>query len=236
MSRVVDINADVGEGADDEKLMPFLTSCSIACGGHTGDTESMLKALRLGRDHGLLMGAHPGYPDREGFGRREWSILAPDLYLSLASQLDALGVAALQVQVDLTHVKTHGALYNTAWRDDETATAVARAVMAWSPEVALFCPPGSAQEAAAMRLEVPVIREAFADRGYSTDGTLVPRAEPGALITDPAELKGQLSNIAGLEFDTLCVHSDNPSAAELLAALPGVIGDLGWEVGPYPIP
>ncbi|MDP9325891.1 MAG: LamB/YcsF family protein [Candidatus Dormibacteraeota bacterium] len=236
MSRVVDVNADVGEGADDEKLMPFLTSCSIACGGHTGDIESMLKALRLGRDHGLLMGGHPGYPDREGFGRREWSILAADLFLSLASQLDALGVAALQVEVDVTHVKTHGSLYDKAWRDDETATVVARAVLAWSPEVALICPPGSAQEAAAKRLDVLVIREAFADRRYTADGTLVPRSEPGAVISDPSELKDQLSNIAGLEFDTLCFHSDNPAAADLLAALPGVIEELGWEIGPYPIP
>jgi UPF0271 protein len=235
MSRVVDINADVGEGADDEKLMPFLTSCSIACGGHTGDTESMLMALRLGRDHGVLMGAHPGYPDRAGFGRREWSIVTADLYLSLASQLDALSLAAHKVQVHLTHVKTHGALYDKAWRDDEAATAVARAVLAWSPGVAIFGPPGSAQEAAANRLDVPVIREAFADRRYAADGTLVPRSEPDAVITDAAELKGQLSNLSGLEFDTLCVHSDNPAAAELLAALPAVIEELGWEIGPYPV-
>ena len=145
MSRAVDVNADIGEGADDKRLMPWLTSVSIACGGHAGDFDSMLAALRAAARHDRLMGAHPGYPDREGFGRREWRHHAADLHLTLTSQLEALGLVAMQLEADLTHVKTHGALYNRAWTDPETADAVARAVIAWSPEVALFCPPGSAQ-------------------------------------------------------------------------------------------
>ena len=236
MSRLVDLNCDVGEGARDERLMPNLTSVSIACGGHAGDAESMHASLRAAARNGLLVGAHPGYPDREGFGRREVVLPSVDLFMTVVSQLEALGLVAMQQEADLTHVKTHGALYNRAWTDPETADAVARAVIAWSPVVALFCPPGSAQEAAAERLGLPVIREAFADRRYGPDGALLPRSEPGALITDPADLKAQLSSIAGLEFDTLCVHSDNPAAAELVAALPGLLDELGWELAPYPLP
>jgi UPF0271 protein len=236
MRRVVDVNADVGEGGPDEAVMAHLTSCSIACGGHTGDAESMLQALHAGRQRDLLMGAHPSYPDREGFGRREWPISNADLFLSLSSQLESLGRAALRLDLELTHVKAHGELYNRAWSDAATATVVARAVLAWSPRVALFCPPGSAQEAAANKVGVPVIREAFADRRYTAEGALMSRSGPDAMIADPGELASHLGSIAGLEFDSVCVHSDNPAAVELVAALPGVMAELGWEIAPYPVP
>jgi UPF0271 protein len=236
MTPVVDINADVGEGGPDEVLASYLTSCSIACGGHAGDAASMAGALELGRRHDLLVGAHPSYPDREGFGRREWPFSGVDLSLSLASQLESFGLAALRAGVRITHVKTHGELYNRAWTDEAAAEQVARAALALSPEVALFCPPGSVQEAVANRVGVSVVREVFADRRYTDAGVLLTRSEPGAVIVDPADLPGQLAVLAALDFDTICIHSDNPSAPALAAALPGMIAGLGWEIAPYPLP
>jgi UPF0271 protein len=229
----VDLNADVGEGLDDELLMPFLTSISVACGGHAGDLETMARTVSAAHRHGLRVGAHPGYPDREQFGRVELEISAPDLTAALVEQLGVLRDVAAEHDVRLTHVKAHGALYNRAWRNRDTAEVIARAVIALDPGWAVFCPPGSAQEAAARDRGLEVMREVFLDRGYLPDGTLVPRGQPGDIVTDPLALPDQISAMQRLQFETMCVHGDNPAALQLLQAAPALLSGHGWRVAPY---
>jgi UPF0271 protein len=229
----VDLNADVGEGLDDELLMPHLTSVSVACGGHAGDVETMARTVTAAHRHGLRVGAHPGYPDRERFGRVELEMAAPDLTAALVAQLGVLRDVAAEQGVRLTHVKAHGALYNRAWKDRDTAEVVVRAVIALDPGWAVFCPSGSAQEAAARDRGLEVIREVFLDRGYSSDGTLVPRGQPGDIVTNPLALPGQISTLQRLQFETMCVHGDNPAALRLLQAAPALLASRGWRVAPY---
>ena len=233
--RHVDLNADAGEGLPDEALMPYLTSVSVACGGHAGDADTMARTLIATQRHRLRAGAHPGYPDRAGFGRVAIDISLEDLEASLREQLARLGSIAQQVGMPLTHVKAHGALYNRAWRDRATADVIARATVAFDPEAALFCPGGSAQEAAASAQGLKVLREVFLDRRYRADGTLVARDQPGATIAAVADLADQLSYLQGLEFETMCVHGDNPAALELLGAVPALFADRDWQVTPYPV-
>jgi UPF0271 protein len=229
----VDINADVGEGLDDEVLMPYLTSVSVACGGHAGDAETMARTVAAALRHGLRIGAHPGYPDRERFGREVVEMAPAELEAALVSQLDLLRRVAVEQGARLSHVKAHGALYNSAWKDHDTADPVARAVRAVDPGWAVFCPDGSAQESAARDHGLGVIREVFLDRRYSPDGTLVSRGDPGAIVTDPLALADQISMFQRLQFETMCVHGDNPAALQLLQAAPALLASQGWRVEPY---
>jgi 5-oxoprolinase (ATP-hydrolysing) subunit A len=231
--RVVDINADVGEGLEDERLMPHLTSVSVACGGHAGDRETMTAALRAAKRHGLRVGAHPGYPDRDHFGRVDIGLDPDVLADSLRQQLLALAEVAAEAGVRLTHVKAHGALYNRAWNDRALAEVVVAAVAGLDPAPALFCPPGSEQEKAAREAGLAVVREVFLDRGYSPQGRLIPRGEPGDIVSGSTALTQQISNIAGLEFETMCVHGDNPGALDLLLLAPALLAARGYQVGPY---
>ncbi|HXA43500.1 MAG TPA: LamB/YcsF family protein [Candidatus Solibacter sp.] len=232
-SRQVDINADVGEGLDDEILMPYLTSVSVACGGHAGDLESMARTLAAAARHQLRAGAHPSYPDRENFGRVEMAISDDELAGALLEQLTALSFVAADQGITLSHVKAHGALYNRAWRDAAVAEAVAGVVAGFNPSLAIFCPPGSAQEAAAHQARLRPIREVFLDRGYRTDGVLINRGSAGDILHDPAALPRQLSNLAELQFETMCVHGDNPAALDLLRALPDLFAERGWTPTAY---
>lgn len=233
--RLVDVNADVGEGLDDEALMPFLTSVSIACGGHAGDGDSMAATLRAARDHGLRAGAHPGYPDRAGFGRVEMDIPPVDLLVALQDQMAALTEVAAENGVRLTHVKAHGALYNRAWTDAATAAVIADAVLGVDPRLAIFCPAGSEQAKAALGRGLTVIHEVFLDRAYGADGRLRPRSQPGALVDSTVALAQQVSNIAGLQFETMCVHGDNPAALDLLRAARELFSARGWQLTPYTV-
>lgn len=229
----VDINADVGEGLDDEVLMSYLTSVSVACGGHAGDAETMVHTVSAAQRHGLRVGAHPGYPDREGFGRSELEIAPADLEAALLAQLASLRRVAADLGVRLTHLKAHGALYNRAWKDRATADLVVRAILATDPSWSVFCPAGSTQEAAAREAGLGVVREVFLDRGYTADGTLVRRGYPGDIVTDPLSLADQISALKRLQFETMCVHGDNPAALQLLRAAPAVLAGHGWRVEPY---
>ncbi len=229
----MDINADVGEGLDDETLMPYLTSVSVACGGHAGDRESMARTLAAASRHHLCAGAHPSYPDRENFGRVEIAISHDELAGSLLEQVTALSFVAADQGIRLSHVKAHGALYNRAWRDAAVAEVVAGVVAGFNPSLALFCPPGSAQEAAARQAKLRPVREVFLDRGYGADGLLISRGSAGDVLHDPAVLPRQLSNIAELQFETMCVHGDNPAALDLLRALPELFAERGWSAAAY---
>jgi UPF0271 protein len=229
----IDINADVGEGLDDELLMPYLTSVSIACGGHAGDRESMRQTIALASAHALRLGAHPSYPDRENFGRRAMDIDANALRESLQGQVAALLEVAAGSGARITHVKAHGALYNRAWQHHAVADLVAAAVAHVAPGIAVFCPPGSAQAEAAGNHGLRVVREVFVDRAYDEAGALLSREEPGAVVTEPAHLKAQLVRLASLQCETMCVHGDNPAAPALLRQLREEMGALRWKPSPY---
>lgn len=224
----VDLNCDLGEGCGhDAEIMPFVTSASIACGGHAGDAATMRATAELARRHGTAVGAHPGYPDREYFGRRELR-LAPDE----VERLVAEQVAALQAMAPVVHVKPHGALYNQAARDPVVAAAVVAGVRACGAGLALFAPGGSELARAGRRAGLRVVEEAFADRRYRADGSLAARGLAGAVIEDEAGILAQALALVrvgtvmtldgtplAVKADTLCLHGDTPGAVTFARAL-----------------
>ena len=228
----MDINADIGEGYDDVGLMPYLTRASIACGGHTGDARSMDAALTLAAEYGVAVGAHPSYPDREGFGRRDWAATPEQIAQWVTQQIEALAKIAASKGMRLAHVKPHGALYNAAAQQDVIATAIAQAVKDWDASLILLGLSGSRLIEAGRSVGLTVMQEVFADRRYQPDGQLVSRETPGALITDPETAADQAYALARsqaivtlegnplrLAADTLCLHSDTPGASEIAHAI-----------------
>ncbi len=250
----VDLNADVGEGRSaavgtpappcgDAAIMPSITSANVACGFHAGDPGVMRATVALARDHGVAVGAHPGFPDVEGFGRRELQVSPRDVEDFVAYQVGALAAIAAAQGVRLQHVKPHGALFNMAARDAALADAIARAAAGIDRELVLFGLPESELVAAGARAGLRTAREGFADRAYQADGALVPRSQPGAVIHDPEIVvrravrmvcEGTVDAIDGsrvaLTIDTLCVHGDTPGAAELAANIRRALADAGVEV------
>ena len=231
---MIDISADMGEGSPGEdEIWPLITSANVACGGHTGDAGSMSYAARRAREHGVRLGAHPSYPDRENFGRKSMSMMPAALRASLVAQIGALRAIA---QIDF--VKPHGALYNDAHRDVVRAGVIVEAMQDVDPELAIVCPDVSAMATAARTNGVRVIREAFADRRYNPDGSLVSRAEPDALlgVDEAAEQAALLAadraviardgSRVSVAFDTICIHADMEHAVERLRAIRQRIGGL----------
>jgi UPF0271 protein len=231
----IDLNADVGEAqtadelAAELALLNCVTSVNIACGAHAGDFESMARMAEAAKSRGVAVGAHPGYRDREGRGRRDQT-LPPDAVAALVdAQVAALQSIALTVGVTVRHVKPHGALYNQAARDPALARVIATAVGSRDPSLRLVGLAGSALLTAGRAAGLPVASEAFVDRAYRQDGTLVPRSEPGAVLTDPdAAVAQALSIVHGrgviaidgttrvaIDADTLCLHGDTPGALAL---------------------
>ena len=234
----IDLNCDCGEGfgawqlGDDAALLRHVSSANIACGAHAGDPEIMRRTLRLCRELGVAAGAHPGYPDLHGFGRRALPMSPAEVENSVLAQLGALAALARAEGVALRHVKPHGALYNVAAVTPAIAEAITRAVAAFSRELLLVGLAGSQLVAAGEAAGLRVAREAFADRGYAADGTLLPRGTPGALIVEPAEnlvqalrivIEGHVLGPGGervpVVADTLCVHGDTPGATRRAEAL-----------------
>jgi 5-oxoprolinase (ATP-hydrolysing) subunit A len=223
----VDLSADLGEGSPGEdELWPLITSANVACGGHVGDSESMREAARLAKQHGVRLGAHPSYPDRENFGRKSLQMDPAALRASLVAQLDALRAFA-----PIEHVKPHGALYNDAHKNRALADVIIEAMRDVDPALALVAPDHSQMSAAARAAGTPVIREAFADRRYEPDGSLTPRSIPGSTLTieeaaaqaallanEDAVIARDGSRIA-IAFDTLCIHADMENAVERLRAI-----------------
>jgi UPF0271 protein len=224
---VIDLSADLGEGADGEdQIWPLIDSANVACGGHVGDEQSMRDAVARARTHGVRLGAHPSFPDRENFGRVSLSIAHDALRASLIAQLDALRAFA-----PLHHVKPHGALYNDAHRDRALAEVIVGAI----GTMAIVCSDSSQMAAVARERGVRVIREAFADRRYEPDGSLMSRKLAGSLLTvDEAAQQARLlasegnviardgSRIA-IPFDTICIHADMQHAVERLRAIRAAI-------------
>jgi UPF0271 protein len=225
---VIDLSADLGEGAPDEpEIWPLITSANVACGGHYGDVDTMTHAAHRARDLGVNIGAHPSYPDRENFGRKSMSMPPQALRSSIIEQIKALH----DIAAKLHHVKPHGALYNDAHKDRSLAEIVIEAIRAVDESLPIVCSNSSQMAAAARAAGTPVIREAFADRRYNADGSLVARSEPGSLLevseaaTQAAMLADENAVIArdgtriAIPFDTICVHADMEHAVERLRAI-----------------
>jgi len=209
--RSIDLNADLGEGAShDAELMDRISSASICCGAHAGDRTTILDSLRLAKARGVHVGAHPGYADREAFGRRERSVTASEVERLILDQVRDLDALAAEVGLTLRFLKPHGGLYNQAQRQQEIARGVLDAA-AWL-QLPVLGQPGSVLHAEAALRGVRYVTEGFADRRYRPDGRLVPRDEPNALLHDPVEVEAQVIRLVDEGVDTLCLHGDDPRA------------------------
>ncbi|WP_447975044.1 LamB/YcsF family protein [Nitrospira sp. Kam-Ns4a] len=242
----VDLNCDVGESdepgrvAIEARVLESVTSVSLACGVHAGTPALMRRLIRAARARGVAVGAHPGLPDPEGLGRRELPVTPEDIEQLVAAQVRALAAVAAEEGVALAHVKPHGALYTMAARDGALAAAIVRGVAAVDVRLALFGLAGSALIDAARRQGMRAVAEAFADRAYRADGTLVPRGRDGALLHEEEAVvervlrlvrEGVLPSVDGpevrLRAETICVHGDTPGADRLAARLREALEQAG---------
>lgn len=234
----VDLNCDMAEGfgayqiGNDEGLMPLISSANIACGFHAGDPSVMRKAIVLAKQHGVQVGAHPGYPDLAGFGRRSMALTPEEVYDITVYQLGAFLGVTRSLEVDAYHVKVHGALYNTASVDIKVADALARAVKAVDKSLIFVGLSGSRMIEAAEGLGLSVAHEVFADRAYRADGTLVPRSQAGAVYKSTEQAlnqviemltTGAVTAITGervpIKADSVCLHGDGEHAVEFALAI-----------------
>lgn len=230
----IDLNSDLGEGygpwtmGDDAQILDCVTSANIACGGHAGDPETMYRTLRLAAQRGVRVGAHPGYVDREGFGRRVIPMAVDEIGRMVAAQVGALVALARLAGTEVRYVKPHGALGNLAAADRGVAAGIVAAVRGLDPQLAVLAISGTMLEQVAREQGVAVYSEVFADRAYQPNGQLVPRSRPGAVLHDAQEaadrLVGYLRSgrmpVAGgepiaLRADSICVHGDSPHAVEM---------------------
>ena len=258
MRASIDLNADLGEGCDDdETLLDLVSSASIACGLHAGSPALMLRTVRSAASRGVTVGAHPSYDDREGFGRRDLQMEQDELTAVVAYQIGAMRAVAGAAGTTVGFVKPHGALYNRASIEEAVADAVTDAItVAVGQDPAhpsggvaalpVLCQPGSALAKVAARKGVTVLAEAFADRGYRADGTLLPRSHPGAILSDPQAAAHQAVRLAkdgtvladdgtelALEADSICVHGDSPQAVAVARAVRAALEDAGIPVRPF---
>jgi 5-oxoprolinase (ATP-hydrolysing) subunit A len=218
----IDLNCDMGElddAAHEAALMEYITSANIACGGHAGDEQTMERTARLALERGIRIGAHPGYPDRENFGRLEIAMAPEAIAHTVYAQIARLDQIVHRLGGVIVHVKPHGALYNVAVRNAEVARAIADGVARWNPRTTIFGLAGSPMLDVWRTMGMAVAGEAFADRRYEPDGTLRSRKFPDALITDPPEAAAQALRFArqGLA-ETICVHGDTPGSVAILKA------------------
>jgi UPF0271 protein len=246
MRPAIDLNSDLGESfgawrlGDDEAMFGLVSSANVACGFHAGDPMTMLASARLAARHGVALGAHPGYRDLAGFGRRALDTSPAEIAAELLVQLGALDGAARGAGTRVRYVKAHGALYHRLSVDDAAAHAFTEAVAAFDPSLPVLGPPGSALERATDATGLRFAREAFVDRGYVADGSLVPRGEPGALVDDPAAAADralelvETGGIAAddgsrveLRADSLCLHGDTPGAVAIARAVRSVLEGAG---------
>jgi UPF0271 protein len=247
----IDINCDLGEsfgawpmGAD-AQVMPHITSANVACGAHAGDPSVMRRTVRMARAAAVRVGAHPGFADLQGFGRREMKVDPVELEDLLIAQIGALAAIAQAEGVPLQHVKAHGALYNMAARERPLADAIARAIAACGPSLIMFGLPNSPMIEAGMAAGLRVAAEGFADRTYEEDGSLTPRSRPGAVIHDPDVVVRRAVRMvrdgvvltaggreAPLRVETICVHGDTPGAPDLAGRIHAALTAEGAIVAP----
>jgi UPF0271 protein len=243
---VIDLNCDMGEGMEtDAAIFPFISSANIACGGHAGDADTMRQTVELALRHGVAVGAHPSYPDRAGFGRVDIfgvSLRPEDLAGLLFEQLHRLQSICREFGVRLRHVKPHGALYNRAAKDASVAALIAKAVVDLDASLLFYGLSGSLMEPAAVAAGLVFVSEVFADRTYQPDGTLTPRSQPGALISDGRLAVAQVLRMvregvvettaapAVIRAETVCLHGDGAHAVEFAALIHGALTAGGVQI------
>jgi UPF0271 protein len=245
--RSIDLNADLAEGVgEDVAMMALVSSANIACGAHAGGPDEMFAALAAARAAGVVAGAHPGYADRANFGRIVVPMSEDAIARMVSYQIGAACAIAALAGHRIAYVKLHGALYNLAAGDAGVAQAVCRAVRAVDPGLAMLCLSGSVCERLARDMGLPVAAEIFADRAYRSDGTLVPRGAPGAVIHAPEAVVARVCDMLDrgsvtaedgsdvpLAMDSLCLHGDTPGAVALARALRSAIEARGWCIAPF---
>lgn len=241
---VVDLNADLGEGCgDDEAIIACISSANIACGWHAGDSGTQLQAIRAAIRHGVAIGAHPSFPDREHFGRQTMARDPELVYIDLLMQIGGLQTMVAALGGQLKHVKPHGALYNQAATDAILADAIARAVKTCDPTLKLIGLAGSELIKSGQRAGLATLEEGFADRAYLSDGSLAPRSTPGAVITDASLAlqqtmqmlgSGQVTTLDGhcipIKVDSICLHGDGKQALAFARQLRDALQTNGWQV------
>ncbi|MFI5285633.1 MAG: LamB/YcsF family protein [Candidatus Dormibacteria bacterium] len=248
--RMVDLNADLGESfgaytlGTDAQVMKLITSANVACAMHAGDPRIMDDTVRLSRDSGISIGAHPGFPDLVGFGRRVLDATPREVETDVVFQIGALSGFCRRHSVALEHVKAHGALYNVAVGDPAIANAIAAAVASYDTNLVFVAPFGSCLAQAGRDAGLQVALEGFADRAYTADGRLASRRLPGSVIHDPARAAeravqmiddGTVETIDGatlpIQVHTICVHGDNPNAVEILTEVRSALAGRGIGLG-----
>jgi UPF0271 protein len=249
MRHAIDLNCDLGESFGaftmgcDEEILPLISSASIACGFHAGDPEIMQRTVALAQKHAVSVGAHPSLPDLQGFGRREMAVTPKQVHALSLYQIGALSAFATATGTRLTHVKPHGALYNMAARDAKLARAIACAVRDFDATLILYGLSRSELVAAGREQGLQVAHEVFADRRYEADGSLTPRAEPGAVFESPDEAAAQVLSIVqngrvrsrtgdyvDVTADTICLHGDRPDAVAFARAVRQALDAAGVTV------
>lgn len=248
----IDLNSDLGESfgpwqmGDDAAVLDIVTSANVACGGHAGDPATMVETLKLARERGVVVGAHPGFADREGFGRRVIPLNESEIEQLVATQIGALMGAAALAGAVILYVKPHGALHNWAADERPVADAIVRAIKAVSPDLALLATSGTELEHAGRDIGLATFSEIFADRGYLGTGRLVPRSRAGAMIHDPAAATarlveflstGLMPTIEGtaipLAAQSICVHGDSPGAVAMARNVRAGLEAAGVTVAPF---
>jgi len=244
MQYKIDLNADVGEGIGNEaQLMPYISSCNIACGGHAGTDDSMQTIVKLAKRDRVKIGAHPSFPDKKNFGRLKMDISSVTLFSSVKNQIESLVNILREEQAGLHHIKPHGALYNLATVDKKIALVIIEVIKSFALPVKLFVPYDSVIANLAIQNNIPIIYEAFADRNYNDDLTLVSRAQKEAIIQDSEVVfkhvfrmisEQKVKTISGKEIEimaqTFCVHGDNPKAINLVKKLNEKLKNNGVEI------
>lgn len=235
----IDLNCDLGEGfPNDAALMPLISSANIACGFHAGDTETMRRTINMAVEHGVAIGAHPGFADKENFGRKEQQLSQQAYYDLVLTQLEAIDTLVRAAGGSLHHVKPHGALYNMAARDQELAYIIAHAVLDFNPALMVYGLSGSHSIRQAAGLGLKTASEVFADRSYQPNGMLTPRSQPGALIPDAASCIEQVlqmvrtgqvratdGSLVSIQAETVCLHGDGDHAVEFARELRQVFSE-----------
>jgi UPF0271 protein len=236
----IDLNCDMGENiGNDEEIMPYITSANIACGFHAGDERSMRTTVRLAKQYGVAVGAHPGWKDLDGFGRQEMSLPPEEVEALVLQQLRALCAITMAERVELHHVKPHGALYNQAAKDRWLAATIAGAVKRFSADLILVGLAGSRLVEAGVEAGLRVASEGFPDRNYNPEGTLVSRKQSNAIIELPEDIAAHAVSLAQhgiimqgqqVYVDTLCLHGDHPSAAQNAKSVRDALEKSGIEI------
>ncbi len=244
--REIDLNSDLGEGygpwsmGDDAAMLSLVTSANVACGGHASDPDTMCQTLQLARDNGVVVGAHPGYSDLMGFGRRVIPMQPEEIARMVASQIGALLALARISDVPVKYVKPHGALANLAAADRDVAVAIADVIAKLDPKLAVLAISGTVLEQVATKAGMTVYSEIFADRGYLSSGQLVPRGQPGAMIHDAGFATDRLLEVLEtghmpvidgapipLRAHSICVHGDSPTAVGMATEIRDRLSDAG---------